>query len=222
MVAGSTRVSSPLMIGHMTSALPYFHRPLAKLVTGLNQNVVKVETAAAITFLERETLAQLHHAFYQNDDTYYAAHAHRAEACLGVHTRRSLRPPFFYCSGRTFSVSLRRARAQAFADECGCSRCDHVGRHLGQPDGLVVCAQRRARYVHCVHVPAPLSEARSMTMDPRAATSQLTSSSPLPRAGLRLVIAQGPRAHPRASRSMAWSARCGHTATMTPSSLGHR
>lgn len=69
-----------------TTALPYFHRPLARLVTAMNQNTVKVETASAVTFLERETLAKLHHAFYAQEPAFYATHAHRAEACLGAIT----------------------------------------------------------------------------------------------------------------------------------------
>jgi glutamate decarboxylase len=31
------------MIGHMTSSLPYFARPLSRLVTTMNQNPVKTE-----------------------------------------------------------------------------------------------------------------------------------------------------------------------------------
>ncbi|KAI9331229.1 pyridoxal phosphate-dependent transferase [Zopfochytrium polystomum] len=45
----ATRVSSAKMIGHMTSALPFFHRPLARLLAAMNQNVVKLETAATMT-----------------------------------------------------------------------------------------------------------------------------------------------------------------------------
>jgi glutamate decarboxylase len=52
----------------------------------MNQNAVKVETASAVTFLERETLAKLHHAFYGQEPVFYATHAHRAEACLGAIT----------------------------------------------------------------------------------------------------------------------------------------
>jgi glutamate decarboxylase len=40
-VEDATHTSSPLLVGHMTSALPYYTRPLAKLVVSMNQNVVK-------------------------------------------------------------------------------------------------------------------------------------------------------------------------------------
>ncbi|KAJ3152467.1 hypothetical protein HK101_001802 [Irineochytrium annulatum] len=82
----ATRVSSPKMIGHMTSALPYFHRPLARLLTALNQNVVKLETASTMTYLERETVAMLHREFYGQSTTFYDHHAHSPDHSLGVFT----------------------------------------------------------------------------------------------------------------------------------------
>jgi len=82
----STRVSSPNMVGHMTTALPFFHRPLAKLVTSLNQNVVKVETSATMTFLERETLSKLHKAFYNEEDKFYEKYLSNTDGCFGCVT----------------------------------------------------------------------------------------------------------------------------------------
>jgi glutamate decarboxylase len=82
----STRVSSPNMVGHMTSALPFFHRPLSKLITSLNQNVVKVETSATMTFLERETLSKLHRAFYNNTDEFYEKYLSTTEGTFGCVT----------------------------------------------------------------------------------------------------------------------------------------
>src|SRR5690606_14380983 len=49
LVAHSVNTYSPRFIGHMTSALPYFHLSLAKLLVGLNQNLVKIETSKAFT-----------------------------------------------------------------------------------------------------------------------------------------------------------------------------
>ncbi|GAB1537444.1 hypothetical protein NUACC21_00860 [Scytonema sp. NUACC21] len=48
-IAHSIHTSSPRFIGHMTSALPSFVRPLAKLMTAMNQNSVKIETAKALS-----------------------------------------------------------------------------------------------------------------------------------------------------------------------------
>jgi glutamate/tyrosine decarboxylase-like PLP-dependent enzyme len=67
----STRTNAPQMLGHMTSALPYFHRPLARLLTSLNQNVVKVETAGTLTRLERVTIEMLHSCFFGYKKEFY-------------------------------------------------------------------------------------------------------------------------------------------------------
>ncbi|KAI9339393.1 pyridoxal phosphate-dependent transferase [Obelidium mucronatum] len=72
----------------MTSALPYFHRPLAKLLTAMNQNVVKLETASTTTYLERETIAMMHHEFYGSTCTksFYTHYIHSFDTALGVFT----------------------------------------------------------------------------------------------------------------------------------------
>ncbi|KAH6568835.1 hypothetical protein BASA61_006526 [Batrachochytrium salamandrivorans] len=80
----STRTASSRMIGHMTTALPFFHRPLARLLAALNQNVVKIETASTFTNLERQTLGMLHKAFYDLPDTFYQRHAYAPDYSLGV------------------------------------------------------------------------------------------------------------------------------------------
>lgn len=71
-VNDSVNVSSPVMIGHMTSSLPFYARPLSRLVTTMNQNSVKTETANTVTFLERQALAELHRVLYKNNDAFYA------------------------------------------------------------------------------------------------------------------------------------------------------
>ncbi|KAJ3259857.1 hypothetical protein HK103_001748 [Boothiomyces macroporosus] len=84
LVDKSTRTAAPQMIGHMTAALPYFHRPLSKLLTALNQNVVKVETASTFTALERQTIAMLHNTFYARDLNFYDAYTQCPSVSLGV------------------------------------------------------------------------------------------------------------------------------------------
>lgn len=90
LVANSVNTYSPTFIGHMTSALPYFHLPLAKLLVGLNQNLVKIETSKAFTPLERQVLGMLHQLVYQRDDNFYQTHLHSARHALGA-----------FCSGGT-------------------------------------------------------------------------------------------------------------------------
>ena len=84
LVAHSVNTASPRFIGHMTSALPYFLLPLAKLMVGLNQNLVKIETSKAFTPLERNVLGMLHHLVYQQDDSFYQHWMHSAQHSLGA------------------------------------------------------------------------------------------------------------------------------------------
>lgn len=84
LVAHSVHTASPRFIGHMTSALPYFLLPLAKLMVGLNQNLVKIETSKAFTPLERNVLGMLHHLVYQRDSGFYQRWMHSAQHSLGA------------------------------------------------------------------------------------------------------------------------------------------
>ncbi|MFW9261378.1 pyridoxal-dependent aspartate 1-decarboxylase PanP [Nostoc sp. CALU 546] len=83
-VAHSIHTSSPRFMGHMTSALPSFVRPMAKLMTAMNQNAVKIETAKALSFCEREALAMLHRLIYQFSDNFYAQHIQHNLSTLGI------------------------------------------------------------------------------------------------------------------------------------------
>ncbi|MDA8621622.1 putative pyridoxal-dependent aspartate 1-decarboxylase [Psychrosphaera sp.] len=96
LVAQSVHTSSPSFIGHMTSALPYFLLPLSKLMVGLNQNLVKIETSKAFTPLERQVIGMLHRIAYggtrtdAHNDQYYKSVMHSADTSLGA-----------FCSGGT-------------------------------------------------------------------------------------------------------------------------
>ncbi|WP_371187161.1 pyridoxal-dependent aspartate 1-decarboxylase PanP [Thalassotalea maritima] len=90
LIAQSVHTSSPSFIGHMTSALPYFLLPLSKLMTGLNQNLVKIETSKAFTPLERQVLGMLHRLVYQQQSPFYQEYMHSADHSLGA-----------FCSGGT-------------------------------------------------------------------------------------------------------------------------
>ena len=83
-ITHSIHTSSPRFIGHMTSALPCFMRPLAKLMTAMNQNTVKIETAKALSFCEREALAMLHRLIYNFSDNFYAQHIQNNLSTLGI------------------------------------------------------------------------------------------------------------------------------------------
>ncbi len=92
LVAQSVHTAAPGFIGHMTSALPYFMLPLSRIMTALNQNLVKVETSKAFTPLERQALAMLHHLVYQGEETFYQQWIHNSQHALGA-----------FCSGGTIA-----------------------------------------------------------------------------------------------------------------------
>jgi glutamate decarboxylase len=84
LLAHSVHTSSPGFVGHMTSALPYFMLPLSRILTALNQNVVKVETSKAFTPLERQTLAMMHRLVYGQDDEFYRRWTQNSSGSLGA------------------------------------------------------------------------------------------------------------------------------------------
>ncbi|MEG4490501.1 pyridoxal-dependent aspartate 1-decarboxylase PanP [Microcoleus sp. D3_18_C4] len=86
LVAHSIHTSSPRYIGHMTSALPYFVRPIAKLLTAMNQNLVKMETAKVLSPCERQTLAMMHRLIYDFSEDFYNQHIQKSDSTLGIMT----------------------------------------------------------------------------------------------------------------------------------------
>jgi len=90
LVAHSVHTAAPSFIGHMTSALPHFVLPLSKLMVGLNQNLVKIETSKAFTPLERQVLGMMHHLAYGEAESFYSKWMHSAKTSLGA-----------FCSGGT-------------------------------------------------------------------------------------------------------------------------
>ena len=108
LVAQSVHTAAPGFVGHMTSALPYFMLPLARLMTALNQNLVKVETSKAFTPMERQVLAMLHHLVYRRDDDFYPPWIHNSQHALGA-----------FCSGGTIAnvTALWVARNRLFAPD---------------------------------------------------------------------------------------------------------
>jgi putative pyridoxal-dependent aspartate 1-decarboxylase len=73
-------------VGHMTAGLPSFARPISRLIVGLHQNTVKIETAKSATVIEREALAQLHAAVFSAPAAFYRTHAHARDSTLGIAT----------------------------------------------------------------------------------------------------------------------------------------
>ncbi|MCP5356600.1 MAG: putative pyridoxal-dependent aspartate 1-decarboxylase [Pseudomonadales bacterium] len=104
-VAQSVHIASPSFVGHMASALPYFMLPLSRIMTALNQNLVKVETSKAFTPLERQVIGMLHQLIYQQNETFYGRWMHEPRQALGS-----------FCSGGTIAnlTALWAARNSLF------------------------------------------------------------------------------------------------------------
>ncbi len=138
LVAQSVHTSSPSFIGHMTSALPSFILPLSKLMVGLNQNLVKVETSKAFTPLERQVLGMMHNLVYQQSDDFYQNWMHSAEHSLGA-----------FCSGGTVAnISAlwvaRNKLLKAEGDFRGVARegLHRAMRHYGYQDLAILVSDR--------------------------------------------------------------------------------
>lgn len=141
LVAQSVHTAAPGFVGHMTSAFPYFMLPLARLMTALNQNLVKVETSKAFTPMERQVLAMLHHLVYRQPDAFYPPWIHNSQHALGA-----------FCSGGTIAnvTALWVARNRIFAPS-GTFRGiaqEGLGRALAHRgvDGIAVLVSERGHY----------------------------------------------------------------------------
>jgi glutamate decarboxylase len=91
-VSQSVHTASPGFIGHMTSSMPYFMLPLAKIMMALNQNTVKIETSKAFTPLESQVIGMMHKLVYGKPVNYYETWTHDRNHALGV-----------FCSGGTIA-----------------------------------------------------------------------------------------------------------------------
>jgi glutamate decarboxylase len=82
--AHASDIASPRCMGHMTSALPEFVRPLADTILACNQNLVKRDASRTMTLLERQTIAMLHRLVYRRSDKFYGTHAQADTSTLGI------------------------------------------------------------------------------------------------------------------------------------------
>jgi glutamate decarboxylase len=141
LVSQSVHTASPSFIGHMTSALPAFILPLSKLMVGLNQNLVKVETSKAFTPLERQVIGMMHNLVYQKSEGFYHTWMHSAQHSLGA-----------FCSGGTVAniTALWVARnnllkAQGSFKGITKSGLHSALNHYGY-QGLVILVSERGHY----------------------------------------------------------------------------
>ena len=79
----SVKVGSPYYIGHMTSAIPYFMILLEIIIAALNQNQVKIETAKASSFVERELIAWMHRMIFNRNEGFYKKNIQNPRIAMG-------------------------------------------------------------------------------------------------------------------------------------------
>lgn len=141
LVAHSVHTAAPGFIGHMTSALPYFMLPLSRIMTALNQNLVKVETSKSFTPMERQVLSMLHRLVYRGENGFYHRLIHDSRHALGA-----------FCSGGTIAnvTALWVARNRLFAPDGEFRGIAQEGlaralKHLGC-EGIALLVSRRGHY----------------------------------------------------------------------------
>jgi len=136
--AHSVKVGSPYYIGHMTSAVPYFMILLEMIIAALNQNQVKIETAKASSFVERELVAWFHRLVYNRTEGYYQKYMQNPRIALGNVT-----------SGGTLSnlTALMVARERAFPSDGSFPGVREAGidkalRYYGYGRGVILVSSR--------------------------------------------------------------------------------
>ncbi len=103
---GAARMHHGRCLGHMTSPLPAFMPHLSRLVTALNQNLMKTESSGRLTALERTTLLMLHRLVFDLDEPRYR--------CMATDSERS--PGVITCGGSTANLTaMWCARRRSFS-----------------------------------------------------------------------------------------------------------
>ena len=82
-ISHSVKTGNPYYIGHMTSAVPYFTILIEMIIATLNQNQVKIETAKASTFVERELIGWIHRLIYNRPEGFYRENVQNHHVALG-------------------------------------------------------------------------------------------------------------------------------------------
>lgn len=137
-ISHSVKVGNPYYIGHMTSAVPYFMILLEMIIAALNQNQVKIETAKASTFVEREFIAWLHRLVFNRTDSFYKRNIQNHRIALGNVTSDGT---------ITNMTALLVAREKAFPPDGDFQGCRKQGidkglRHYGYDRGVIIVSAR--------------------------------------------------------------------------------
>jgi putative pyridoxal-dependent aspartate 1-decarboxylase len=137
-IGHSVKVGNPYYIGHMTSAIPYFMILLEMIIAALNQNQVKIETAKASSFVERELVAWLHRLVFNRTNRFYEKNIQNPRIALGnVTTDGTL----------ANMTALLVAREKAFPPDgkfpgLRMMGMDRALRHYGYDRGVIIVSER--------------------------------------------------------------------------------
>lgn len=136
--AHSVKVGNPYYIGHMISAVPYFMILMEMIIAALNQNQVKIETAKASSFVERELVAWFHRLIFDRGEKFYQKHIQNPRVALGNVT-----------SDGTIAnlTALMVAREKAFPPDgdfpgIRAAGVERALRHYGYGRGVVMVSTR--------------------------------------------------------------------------------
>ena len=136
--AHSVKVGSPYYIGHMTSAVPYFMILLEMIIAALNQNQVKIETAKASSFVERELVTWFHRLFYNKTEKFYQRHMQNPRVALGNVTSNGT-------LGNLTALMIARERAFPAREGFGGVRMAGLNqglRYYGYERGVILVSAR--------------------------------------------------------------------------------
>jgi glutamate decarboxylase len=130
----SNRIASPRSLAHMNQGLPYFMRPLARLLTAMNQNLTKFDASRALSLCERQALAMMHRLVYDFAGGFYEEHIQNSDSTLGIVT-----------SGGTVAniTALWAARNVSLGPRADFGGIEREGlttalRHYGYTDAVVI------------------------------------------------------------------------------------
>jgi glutamate decarboxylase len=130
----SNRIASPRSLAHMNQGLPYFMRPLARLLTAMNQNLTKCDASRALSLCERQALAMMHRLVYDFAGRFYERHIQHSESTLGLVT----------CGGTVANITaLWAARNAALGPRGDFGGIEREGlpaalKHYGYADAVVI------------------------------------------------------------------------------------
>ena len=137
-IGHSVKVGNPYYIGHMTSAVPYFMILLEMIIAAINQNQVKIETAKASSFVERELVVWFHRLVFNRTDRFYEKNVQNPRIALGN-----------VASDGTLAnmTALFVAREKAFPPDGNfpglrAAGVDRALRHYGYAKGVIIVSER--------------------------------------------------------------------------------